>query len=146
MLYGLHDFTQGEELGTYTVSESQYHLTGLEITTDYTVRIANLCTETLVSQYASANFTTGTEGIATVDAEGNLSIYPNPANSMVTISVSEQLASTTATVIDLNGRTVATFTLTDNTATFDVSSLAKGAYFVRITGEQATTVRKLIVK
>ena len=146
VLYGLHDFTQGEELGTYTVSESQYHLTGLEITTDYTVRIANLCTETLVSQYASANFTTGTEGIATVDAEGNLSIYPNPANSMVTISVSEQLASTTATVIDLNGRTVATFTLTDNTATFDVSSLAKGAYFVRITGEQATTVRKLIVK
>ena len=146
VIYGTHDFDQGGEIATFTTQEAEYHITGLEHNTDYTVRVANLCTETLLSQYASADFTTGTEGIATVDAEGNLSIYPNPASAMVTISVSEHLAGATATIVDLNGRTVATFDLTDNTATFDVSTLAKGAYFVRITGEQATTVRKLIVK
>ena len=90
--------------------------------------------------------TTSGEGIADVDAEGNLSIYPNPASSMVTLSVSEILAGAEVTIVDLNGRTVATFTLTDSKASFDVSSMAKGAYFVRIIGEQATTVRKLIVK
>ncbi|MBQ5392109.1 MAG: T9SS type A sorting domain-containing protein [Spirochaetales bacterium] len=140
------NFDQGGEIATFTTQDSEYHLTGLEHNTDYTVRVANLCTETLLSQYASADFTTGTEGIATIDAEGSLSIYPNPASAMVTISVSEQLAGATATIVDLNGRTVASFGLADNTATFDVSTLAKGAYFVRITGEQATTVRKLIVK
>ena len=146
VIYGLQNFDQGNELGTYTTAENQYHLTGLEHSTPYTVRVANLCTETLLSQYASADFTTGTEGIANIDAEGNLSIYPNPASSMVTISVSEQLAGATVTIVDLNGRTVDTYTLDGSTVTFNVSSMAKGAYFVRITGEQATAVRKLIVK
>ncbi len=113
----------------------------------YDAYVANICTDNINSVWSQlVSFETAGAGIADVDAEGNLSIYPNPASSMVTISVSEMLAGAEVTLVDLNGRTVATFTLTDNTATFDVSSLAKGAYFVRITGEQATTVRKLIVK
>jgi hypothetical protein len=65
---------------------------------------------------------------------------------MVTISVSEMLAGAEVAIVDLNGRTVMTFTLNGTNGTFDVSKLGQGAYFVRLTGEQATTVRKLIVK
>ena len=72
-----------------------------------------------------------------------VSLFPNPASSMVTIRANgmEQV-----TVIDLNGSTVMTQRVNNETFTFDVSNLAKGAYFVRITGGEGTVVRKLIVK
>jgi hypothetical protein len=49
-------------------------------------------------------------------------------------------------IIDLDGRTVMTQRVNTETATFDLSTLAKGTYFVRIVGEQAAAVRKLVVK
>ena len=89
----------------------------------------------------TANFTEGV-GIEEVTLS-DVSLFPNPATSTVTIRAygMEQVS-----IIDLNGRTVMTQRVSDNTTTFDVSTLAKGTYFVRIVGEQATAVRKLIVK
>ena len=85
---------------------------------------------------------TGTLGIADNDAL-IVAITPNPATDIVTVSAG---AMHQAAIIDLNGRTVTTAPMTDGSATFDVSTLARGAYFVRITGDQATIVRKLIVR
>lgn len=81
-------------------------------------------------------------GIEEVEME-DVSLFPNPATSMVTIRANgmEQV-----TLIDLNGSTVMTQSVNSETVTFDVSSLSKGAYFVRITGGNGTVVRKLIVK
>lgn len=73
----------------------------------------------------------------------DVSLFPNPATSTVTVRAygMEQVS-----IIDLNGRTVMAQKVDNATATFDVSTLAKGTYFVRIVGEQATVVRKLVVK
>ena len=84
------------------------------------------------------------EGVGIDEAEMNeVSLFPNPATSTVTIRANgmEQV-----TVIDLNGSTVMTQRVNNETFTFDVSNLAKGAYFVRIIGGEGTAVRKLIVK
>ena len=143
--YGLDGFTIGGEIGIYNVTSNPFELTELEPETPYTVQVANVCTETLISAWAQADFTTlQGDGIADIDAEGNISLFPNPASTMVTIV--STLGNAEVTVVDLNGRTVVTLSLENGSATFDVSQLAKGAYFVRLTGEQATTVRKLIVK
>ena len=84
------------------------------------------------------------DGVGIDEAEvSNVSLFPNPATSTFTVSATGMKE---ATVIDLNGRTVMTQNAADGTATFDVSTLAKGTYFVRIVGEQATAVRKLVVK
>ena len=84
------------------------------------------------------------DGVGIDEAEvSNVSLFPNPATSTFTVSATGMKE---ATVIDLNGRTVMTQRTADGTATFDVSTLAKGTYFVRIVGEQATAVRKLVVK
>ena len=84
------------------------------------------------------------DGVGIDEAEvSNVSLFPNPATSTFTVSATGMKE---ATVIDLNGRTVMTQSAADGTATFDVSTLAKGTYFVRIVGEQATAVRKLVVK
>jgi hypothetical protein len=62
---------------------------------------------------------------------------------MVTIRGIE--GESTVTVVDLNGREVYKTSANDN-LTIDLTGYAKGAYFVRITGERTTAIRKLIVK
>ena len=85
-------------------------------------------------------------GINGVEFDGSLSIYPNPASTMVTLSVSEQMAGSTVNIVDVNGRVVMSEVLNAQTLTMNLSDMAKGAYFVRITGEETTVVRKLIVE
>ena len=145
--YGYAGFDQGHGLSA-TATSASITLEGLDANTMYDAYVANICTESIISAWSQpVSFETANDnGIADVDAEGNLSIYPNPASSVVTIRVSEMLADAAVAIVDLNGRTVKSLALQGNSATFDVSQLAKGAYFVRLTGEQATTVRKLIVK
>ena len=146
--FGYVGFSQGEELGIFNTTSNPYVLTDLEATTEYTVQVATVCTENLVSAYVSANFTTtdGQQGIDGADMADALSLYPNPASTMVTLRVGERLVGSTMSIVDVNGRVVMSETLAGETLTIDLNDVAKGAYFVRITGEQSTVVRKLIVK
>lgn len=145
--YGYPGFSHGEELGTYTTTDNPFMLTGLDTATAYTVQVATLCTEELVSSWSQYDFTTTDgESIVSVDAEGNIAIFPNPASTKVTLRVGEQWVGSTVSIIDVNGREVASFRVHNSQFDIDLSTLRAGAYFVRITGEQATTVRKLIMQ
>ena len=77
------------------------------------------------------------------------SIFPNPATSSTTVSVSGVNGKVRISVVDMNGRTVATETLEcsdDCVKTMDIDNLAQGAYFVRITADNVNMVKKLIVR
>ena len=82
-------------------------------------------------------------GIETVSLD-NVSLFPNPASTSVTISGLE--AKATVTLVDINGHVSGQWTAKDNTLTIDLTNYATGTYFVRIVGEQAMAVRKLIIK
>lgn len=145
--YGYNGFSHGEEIASATVNETSYTIRNLDPSTGYDLYVGNICTDALLRWSEPATtFTTGNTGIATVDAEGNLSIYPNPASEQVTLTVSNLLAGGKVSIISIDGREAMTFTLNGNKAVFDAGKLAQGAYFVRIASEQATAVRKLIVK
>ena len=145
--YGYQGFSIGDELGVYTASGTSYMLGYLEPDVAYTVQVATLCTETLVSAYVGADFTTPSGvGIDGADMADAISLYPNPASTTVTLRVGEQMVGSTVSIVDVNGRVVMSETLASETLTIDLNDVAKGAYFVRLTGEQATVVRKLIVK
>jgi hypothetical protein len=146
VIYGLPNFDQGGELASYDTESNPFELTNLEPNSDYTVRVANVCAENLVSQWTSADFSTEGVGINGVEFDGSLSLYPNPASTTVTLSVSEQMVGSTVSIVDINGRVVMSEVLNNQTLTVDLSNMSQGAYFVRITGEQNTVVRKLIVK
>ena len=90
----------------------------------------------------TATFAADNVGIDQVSLD-DVSLFPNPATSTVTVRANgmEQVS-----IIDLNGRTVMTQRVNTETATFDLGTLAKGTYFVRIVGQQASAVRKLVVK
>ena len=72
-----------------------------------------------------------------------VTLYPNPASTAVTIRGLE--GECVVSVVDLNGREVYR-TNASSSLTIDLTGYAKGAYFVRITGEHTAAIRKLIVK
>ena len=90
----------------------------------------------------TANFEE-TVGIDDVDAT-SVSLYPNPATTTVTLTGLEPGAK--VTIVDLNGREISNFKIQNSKFEIDVTSLASGAYYVRITGQRQQAVRKLIVK
>ena len=72
-----------------------------------------------------------------------VSLFPNPASNHVTLYGIE--GESTVMVVDMNGRTVFS-TRVSSDVTIDLGGIAKGAYFVRISGEKSMAIRKLIVK
>ena len=85
------------------------------------------------------------EGIYDVES-GTLTLYPNPASTSVTVTVSGMDGEVTVEIVDLNGRASGKWTVDSGKVELDLSGMAQGAYFVRVTGERQTVVRKLIVR
>ena len=91
-------------------------------------------------------------GIDDIDQDSerfNVAIYPNPASGSTTVQIDGANGSLTVAVMDMSGRTIKTEQVYCNsgcTHQVNLSGLAQGAYFVRVTGDQVNTVRKLIVK
>ncbi len=64
---------------------------------------------------------------------------------MVTVSAEGIEGNVTVTIVDVNGREMMQ-QQGNGTFRFDVSTLAQGAYFVRLTGSNHSSVSKLVVK
>ena len=141
--YGNRGFTQGNGT-TLTSTTNSVNLTGLEEQTAYDIYVRSVCGEGVTSAWSDKLTVTTPQSDGIDDVAGsNVTLFPNPASEMVTIRGIE--GECTVTVVDLNGREVYK-TNANNTLTIDVTGYAKGAYFVRITGERTTAIRKLVVK
>lgn len=89
------------------------------------------------------------DGIDDVSSNLNLSIYPNPTNGNTTISIEGVTGKLNIAVIDINGRTLRSEQVECHDSCverIDVNGLAKGAYFVKVTGATVNCIRKLIVQ
>lgn len=77
----------------------------------------------------------------------SLNLQPNPATSNVHINVKGATGNATYAIIDMSGRTVLSNSFNaEMGANVNVSGLAKGAYFVRISNDKFSKVEKLIVR
>ncbi|MEM6722095.1 MAG: T9SS type A sorting domain-containing protein [Bacteroidota bacterium] len=75
----------------------------------------------------------------------SFSLYPNPTSGNVTIR-NAGFALQNVTVTDVNGRTVASYQMNGTTGNADLSlNLNTGLYFVKLTTENASTTKKLII-
>lgn len=86
-------------------------------------------------------------GVATNDL-GKVSVSPNPTNNNVNITLDSKLSGAfNVNIMDVTGKTVYTNSLEANsTMNVDVTSFAKGVYFVKINNDKTQFVQKLIVK
>ena len=77
----------------------------------------------------------------------SLKLQPNPATSVVSLTLKGVSGNVNMALIDMSGRVVnsSSFNAEDG-AKINVSNLAKGAYFVRITNDKFSKVEKLIVR
>ncbi len=78
----------------------------------------------------------------------NLVIMPNPAHDFIIVSYNGDEALTQLTLLSDDGKVVSTRVLsgTGFNEQIEVSSLAKGIYFVRLTGENNLITKKVIVQ
>lgn len=79
----------------------------------------------------------------------NLNIAPNPTSGSINVSFNQAAAqSTTIEIIDVLGRSIYTQNLPKFTGEYsqkvDLTSFNKGIYFVKITGENGSEIRKII--
>lgn len=71
-------------------------------------------------------------------------VYPNPASNMLTVDVPNGDAIEVA-LTDMQGKVIATTSLTNHTAYFDVSDLPNGLYLLHLTGQKSNATVKVIV-
>ena len=148
--YGYTGFDQGTGM-EITVTNPYCTLSGLEEETSYDVLVRSACSDDVFSSWSQvATFETLPHiGIDAVDEGVTCTIYPNPANSETTVSVSGANGLVRISVVDMNGRVVATDELAcsaDCTKQMSVQGLAQGTYFVHIVGDSVNIVRKLVVR
>lgn len=67
-------------------------------------------------------------------------LYPNPANTTVTIDVPATVQNPRATILDLSGREVSASVSLSGNKTLDVSELPAGMYFVQVRDENGTMI------
>jgi hypothetical protein len=86
-------------------------------------------------------------GIDPIADAVKMNLQPNPATSQVNLSLEGVSGMVNCSLIDMSGRVVYNQNINaESNNTINVSNLAKGAYFVRITNSQFSKVEKLIVR
>ncbi|MBO7224560.1 MAG: leucine-rich repeat domain-containing protein [Bacteroidales bacterium] len=78
----------------------------------------------------------GDSGLENVE-DTELSFFPNPTKSEITFSQAIEKVE----VIDLTGKAILTFT---NAKTINIESLPSGAYYLRLTNKEKTSMQKVI--
>lgn len=80
-------------------------------------------------------------------AENSFSVFPNPSNGQINISMRASLGEGKVQIVDLNGRVVFSQESTlEGTVSIDASGLAKGIYLIQVANDTVSQTEKLIIK
>ena len=89
-------------------------------------------------------FSTDTDGL--IETEADFNIYPNPAQSMISIK-SALNGEAQVSIFDMTGRCVKEVTVENmNNATINVEDLNKGVYFVSVQQDRSYNIQKLVIE
>jgi hypothetical protein len=79
-------------------------------------------------------------------SQGQITMYPNPAHSMIYVSSPATLTDQNGSLIlyDFRGQIVLTKQIVNETTGIDVSGLKPGVYFVKFSNDRMTRVLKLV--
>ena len=134
---------EGGQLSTASSTTNSYTITGLTGGTTYQIQVQANCGDGNLSDWSSA-ITVTTTGIENW-LENSVTLFPNPAREYVDIRIDGELNVTVMEVYDVYGKLINTVNVIDNPTRINVSNLANGMYFVRVTTE-AGAVTKTFVK
>lgn len=115
------------------IATSNTDMNGNEVTAEGTIKIDNI----MVYGYENTS-------VEELQLENNTTCFPNPATSVVNISVDEKAVSIFA--FDLTGKQILEINQPQVTNNMDVSNLSKGMYMLRVQYPTHLVTRKLVVK
>ena len=134
----------GGQLSTASSSTNSYTINGLTANTSYQIQVQANCGDGNLSDWSSA-ITVTTTGIENW-LENSVNLYPNPAKEYVDIRIDGDLNVTTMEVYDVYGKLVNTVNVIENPTRINVSNLANGMYFVRVTTEAGVVTKSFLKK
>lgn len=120
---------------------------GLEAFTANYVLLTAL--ETYGSQCAGLSevklsLTNATTSIVEESDQWEVTIYPNPSTERVQVDmISDDFGINRVEVVNLSGQLILSRPIDQSSFSFDISSIAEGAYFIKLIGEESQAVRKL---
>ncbi|HXP50234.1 MAG TPA: T9SS type A sorting domain-containing protein, partial [Bacteroidia bacterium] len=85
-------------------------------------------------------------GIDNITANSNISIYPNPSNGIITVSIPSANEANTLRITDMIGNEIVKSQMKDVTKNLDLSSLQKGLYTITISNGTEKHIQKLIIQ
>ena len=114
-------------------------------TTVYTLTIAGTEGCPTSKTFTQQVITCGTVGLKEIDNNSMISIYPNPANDFMTVSLGAESADATAIyVTNALGEMVLAEKVTSSNTTLNTSNLTSGIYFVKIESKNGSAIKKFI--
>jgi len=94
-----------------------------------------------LSVMQSTNFTTSVE---TLKSKGGLSLYPNPAKSIVNVNTDDAVG--VVTLFDAVGNTVQSVTVSATTTVLSLDGLSAGVYVVQYSNKNSIETASVVVK
>jgi hypothetical protein len=131
-----------------TANTNSYTISDLDGNTDYEIQVQADCGDGNQSDWtASATAHTTNVGISSW-MENSVKVFPNPANDVVNVQCTMYNVQLGADlhVFDVYGKLVQTVPMTGETTSVNVSNLADGMYFVRVTTEEGAVTKPFVVK
>ena len=137
----------GEWITVVVTGSPSYTITGLESGDVYEVHVQAVCGNGVVSEWSSILTATATNSGIEDHLSSRISLYPNPANDVVNIQcTTNNVQILGVEVIDVYGKVINTLNVTENPTRINVSGLATGMYFVRVTMEEGVATKTFIKK
>jgi len=130
------------------ITNNSCTIEGLTPASTYNVKVRAICDGQYTDWTEPLTFYTADgSGISEVNGNYTVSLFPNPTNGKFALRIDGESGKVDVSLIDMNGRVIITDTANSNdTVHFNITSLSKGTYFVRLSGEKTNIVRKLIVQ
>ena len=138
------------ENGTWSNAYSttnSYVITGLAAETTSEIEVQADCGNGNLSDWcAPIHISTAYDGIESW-LENSVSLYPNPAKEVVNVQCTmNNVQIETVEVFDVYGKLINTVVVTENPTRINVSGLANGMYFVRVTTEEGMVTKTFVKK
>ena len=83
--------------------------------------------------------------VAELSNEFGMSVFPNPANEAINISLNKEV-SATLSLLDISGKVVRTQALNGISTSINTASLNSGVYFVTINDGTSVSTQKVVIK
>ncbi|MCR4826540.1 MAG: fibronectin type III domain-containing protein [Bacteroidales bacterium] len=130
-----------------TSNTNTYVMSGLAAETLYEIEAQANCGNGNLSEWCEPiHISTTYDGIDSW-LENSVSLYPNPANDVVNVECTmNNVQCLGIEVFDVFGKLINTVNVTENTTRINVSGLANGIYFVRVTTDQGVATKTFVKK